>query len=83
MTIPLYVNANQDEERPLLTDQHSRYAPGSENRRAKRLSIVTNEGEVRRGKIFMIFGVMSITFTWILFLGTAWFRLGTKGGGGK
>jgi hypothetical protein len=86
-TNPAPVNSNQDEGQPLLIDQRPPYVPAggvlspAANGHAKRLSIASNKGEVQRGKIFMILSAISIAFTWILFLGTAWFRLGKKAGG--
>lgn len=80
--------AGREEEQPLLMAQHPQHAPAGrpdplENGQARRLSQTTQKGEVWRGRIFMVLSAISIAFTWILFLGTAWFRLGKTEGGHK
>ncbi|KAG6885279.1 hypothetical protein C0993_003710 [Termitomyces sp. T159_Od127] len=45
-----------------------------------RESSIISKSEIRRGVIFALLSVSLILMAWILFLGTAWFRLGREGG---
>ncbi|KAI1797869.1 MFS general substrate transporter [Ganoderma leucocontextum] len=63
---------------PLLGNSHA------SSRRGRRYSI-ESIGEVRRGKIFAIMSGILIACAWVLFMGTAWYRLRSREerGGGR
>lgn len=70
-----------DQERPLLGDGVEplrRYSSTGSRIRPSRDEAAAAVKEVRRGEFFVVLSAASILFAWVLFLGTAWFRLGMK-----
>ncbi|RDB29567.1 60S ribosomal protein L15 [Hypsizygus marmoreus] len=67
-----------DEDEPLISPSecHSRYL--STGSGARPITSRVSPTEIRRGKVFALLCAVSIASAWILFLGTAWMRLGSK-----
>ncbi|KAK7058937.1 hypothetical protein VNI00_001561 [Paramarasmius palmivorus] len=66
------------DHQPLMESEHSRYSStGSRIRRSLR-DEAQMKGEMRRGEVFATLSTMLIIFAWVLFMGTAYFRLGMK-----
>ncbi|KAG5648011.1 hypothetical protein DXG03_007045 [Asterophora parasitica] len=74
---PTLESQGSDEE-PLLdpAGSSSRYTDISVGPRARAGSILTHSKEARRGIAFALLSLMTIALAWVLFLGTAWFKLG-------
>ncbi|KAF8078597.1 major facilitator superfamily domain-containing protein [Lyophyllum atratum] len=77
-TVAKQRQVSRGDAQPLInpTESHSRYI--SVGSRTWGESVVDTKREVRRGGVFALLCAMSIAFAWILFLVTAWFRLGKK-----
>ncbi|KAK0233214.1 major facilitator superfamily domain-containing protein [Armillaria fumosa] len=72
-------SSDHEQETPLLdaSQSHRRYS--SSGSRVRFYSdYVRSKGEIRRGEVFVSLSAGLIVFAWVLFLGTAWFRLGMK-----
>lgn len=67
------------EEQPLLGDSHRRYSSSASQIRLSRDEVEARK-EQKRGEVFVAICASLIIFAWVLFLGTAWFRLGKKNG---
>ena len=69
-----------EQEAPLLThDNNISYSP-TDNQCPSRFSREISKSEVRRGKIMSILTAAVILLAWILFMTTAWIRLGQSKG---
>ncbi|KAG7099250.1 hypothetical protein E1B28_001113 [Marasmius oreades] len=68
------------EESALLGDSpHQRYISSSSSRIRRSLrNELRTKRESKRGEVFASLGAASVIFTWVLFMGTAYFRLGKK-----
>lgn len=65
------------EEQPLINSpMETHFTDTSLGSRTWLEGVVDIRREVKRGRVFAALSVMSIAFAWILFLGTAWFKLG-------
>jgi hypothetical protein len=71
-------DANTGETQPLLDEEpaHTRYSTDASMPVEERRDEASRKKEVKRGKVFMGTSVMLILFAWVLFMGTAWVRLG-------
>ncbi|THH34084.1 hypothetical protein EUX98_g77 [Antrodiella citrinella] len=45
---------------------------------ASSVALKFSKGELRRGRVFAVMSVCMIAFAWLLFMGTAWYRLRSK-----
>jgi hypothetical protein len=71
---------SQEQETPLLThDNNSRYSP-ADNHSPSRFLGEISKSEVRRGKIMSLLTAALILLAWILFMTTAWVKLGQSKG---
>jgi hypothetical protein len=79
--------ASDDPTRPLLgvssEPLHRRYSstePGSRSRSGIQVPLEgeVSEKEMRRGEVFATLSGGLFVFAWVLFLGTAWWKLGMK-----
>ncbi|KAF8807430.1 MFS general substrate transporter [Phlegmacium glaucopus] len=70
-----------EQETPLLTENHSRYS-STDNRTPSRtrFSREISKSEVQRGKIMSCISATLIAAAWILFMATAWVKLGQPKG---
>lgn len=69
--------ASQGEGQPLINHPpEAHFRDMSTGSRMWVGGVVDTKQEVRRGRVFTALSVMSIACAWILFLGTAWFKLG-------
>lgn len=73
-----------EQETPLLVDvvhDHGRYSSGDGRSPShSRLSREISKSEVRRGKIMSFLSATVIVVAWILFMTTAWMKLGKQKG---
>lgn len=72
-------SSDHEQETPLLeaSQSHRRYSSTGSRVRFYG-DEVRSKGEIRRGEVFVSLSAGLIIFAWVLFLGTAWFRLGMK-----
>ncbi|KAF4605241.1 hypothetical protein EYR40_004024 [Pleurotus pulmonarius] len=78
---PQASGSDHSQERPLLGESevsHTRYSSTMSRRSGPTRDEVRQRGEIRRGRIFVTLSASLIIFAWVLFMGTAWFRLGLK-----
>jgi len=68
---------NQETSLLVESEYHRRYS--STGIRSRLLRGEIQRKEQRRGQIFMVLSLAFIISAWILFMGTAWLRLGSKG----
>ncbi|KAL0951153.1 hypothetical protein HGRIS_007887 [Hohenbuehelia grisea] len=79
-----YPSGSAHDQQPLLQGSdslsHSRYSSqfSSSLRTRPSRDELRERQEARRGRIFVVISAGMIIFAWVLFMGTAWFRLGLK-----
>ena len=70
-----------EQETPLLAhDHHTRYSTASRSPSGTRFSREISKSEVQRGKIMSFISATVIFLAWILFMTTAWIKLGQPKG---
>lgn len=69
-----------EQETPLLTRDNNISYSSTDNQSSSRFSREISKSEVRRGKIMSLLTAAVILLAWILFMTTAWVRLGQSKG---
>ena len=69
-----------EQETPLLNNDNIIRYSSADNRSSSRFSREISKSEVRRGKIMSLLSAAVIFLAWILFMTTAWVRLGESKG---
>ncbi|ESK88905.1 oxalate:formate antiporter [Moniliophthora roreri MCA 2997] len=63
---------------PLLGSEHNRYSSTTSGVRRSLRDEAQVKREIRRGEVFASLSASLVIFAWVLFMGTAYFRLGMK-----
>jgi len=66
------------EDTSLLSANPRRYSTSSCGSSRKEVFRVRTASELKRGEIFEVLSIMLVVAAWIIFLTTAWFKLGEK-----